>query len=261
MDFNTVIDRLRQWCVSKAGAYQKEYAGYGGMAFVGYQVACELEFKLSMLIDRSFENAGALREEILKLLDIHYEPSVIKPKNRAAESIIDRTNREFRGYLEEVLSETGSIVPSDLPYKRVIVCSEAAELIERFRSVWQYENTSYWYPLLGDEPKEIPDKFYIMFDRFEPYRKQMDQIIGLPKAHLYCYGEASFRPEHCIETAELIEYGGCEIIYTDKSFSWAVYFSHEWTVSFAGAIVPKAKELLLKEKSHWNKLEWRQNEE
>ena len=35
-----------------------------------------------------------------------------------------------------------------------------------------------------------------------------------------------------------------------------VYFSHEETVSFAGAIVPKIKEVLKAEKEHWNRFEW-----
>ena len=79
--------------------------------------------------------------------------------------------------------------------------------------------------------------------------KQLERIIGLPKIHIYSFGENNFRPEHCIETTELIEYGGCETIYTDKDFSWAIYFSHEGTVSFAGSIVPIAKNLLLTKKS------------
>lgn len=53
-----------------------------------------------------------------------------------------------------------------------------------------------------------------------------------------------------------MEYGGCETIYTDKDFSWAIYFSHEDTVAFAGSIVPKAKELLSTKKEYWNKFEW-----
>lgn len=261
MVFNTVIDRLRQWCISKAEFYQKRYADYGGIAFIGYLVAYELDFKLLTLIDKSFENAEALQKEITDLIDVHYEPSVVNPINRSAEFIIDEINREFCNCLEEMLSDGEFLKPVDLPYKRVIVGSEAAALRDRFHSIWKYDNTAYWFPLTGDEPNEVKDKFFIMFDRFEPYMKQMSQIIGLPQEHIYCYGENNYRPEHCIEISELIEYRGCETIYTDKGFSWAIYFSHEFTVSFAGSIVPKAQELLLKEQIHWNRFEWMQNEE
>ena len=95
-----------------------------------------------------------------------------------------------------------------------------------------------------------------MFDYLEPYIKQLEQIMGLPQTHLYSYGESDFRPQNCIETVEFVEYGGHETIYTDKDFSWAIYFSHENTVAFAGSIVPKVKDLLSKEKEHWDKFGW-----
>ena len=86
--------------------------------------------------------------------------------------------------------------------------------------------------------------------------KQVEQIIGLPQTHIYSYGEDVSRPPNCLETVEIIEYCGCETIYTDKDFTWAIYFSHENTVAFAGSIVPKIKELLSNESEHWNKFEW-----
>ena len=76
MVFNTVINHLRRWCVNKAEFYRKRYTDYGGIAFVGYQIVYELEFKLLTLIDKSFENAEALKKEIMNLIDVHYEPSV-----------------------------------------------------------------------------------------------------------------------------------------------------------------------------------------
>ena len=54
---------------------------------------------------------------------------------------------------------------------------------------------------------------------------------------------------------EFGEYSGSETIYTDQQFTWAIYYSHENTVSFAGSIVPKVKDLLLPVKDHWDKFE------
>ena len=261
MVLNNVIDRLREWCINKADIHHKIYAECGGVSYIGYQIAYELEFKLSTLTDRNFESIEEFKRAILNFVDVHYEPYLVKPQNRLAEQIIDKTNREFCDYLEELLSENESVITADIPYKRVIVGAEATELKTMFSSVWRYTNTSYWYPLMGDEPTDITDKMFIMFDRFEQYMKQICQIIGLPQTHILRYGETLFRPEHCIETTELIEYGGCETIYTDKDYSWAIYFSHEFTVSFAGVIVPKVQELLVKEKPYWNKFEWNSSKE
>lgn len=260
MVFNNEINHLKLWCIHKAESYQQKCAGYGGVYYVGYQVAYELEFKLSTLIDKSFESVNELREEVLNLIYIHYEPSVLKPPNSAAKHIIDKTNQEFFNYFEEVIPQMKALSLAEIRYKRVIVGAEAIALKEKFRLIWQYVNTSYWFPLMGEEPTEISEKFFIMYDFFEPYVKQLEQIIGLPQVHIYSFGENIFRPEHCIETTELIEYGGCETIYTDKGFSWAIYFSHEGTISYAGSIVPIAKKLLLAEKEHWNRFEWNEEE-
>ena len=256
MTFNNILNHLKLWCKNKAEAYQKVYGAHGGITYVGYLIAYELEFKLSTLIDKSFEDIEDFKREVLILVDVHYEPSILKPQNSLVQHIIDKMYKEFCEFLEEVLSQQESLSLSDMPYMRVIIGSEANALQDKFRLVWGYVNTSYWFPLMGDEPKEISEKFFIMYDYFEPYMKQVEQIIGLPKTHIYSYGEDVSRPPNCLETVEIIECGGCETIYTDKDFTWAIYFSHENTVAFAGSIVPKNKELLSNESEHWNKFEW-----
>ena len=256
MTFNNIINHLKLWCINKAKAYQKVNGNFGGITFVGYQVAYELEFKLSTLIDKSFDCIEDLKTEVVNLIDVHYESSVLNPRNSLAKQIIDKTNREFCEFFEDLSSKSETLTLADIPYARAIVGAEATALQDKFRSVWGYVNTSCWFPLMGDEPKEISEKFFVMFDHIESYMKQLEQVIGLPQTHLYRYGESAFRPQNCMETVELIEYGGCETIYTDKDFSWAIYFSHENTVAFAGSIVPKVKDLLSNEKEHWNKFEW-----
>lgn len=256
MTFNNILNHLKLWCKNKAKAYHEVYGAHGSITYVGYLIAYELEFKLLTLIDKPFEDTEEFKKEIQSLVDAHYEPSILNPQNSLVQHIIDKTNKEFGEFLEEVLSKQDSLHLADTPYMRVIVGSEANALQDKFRSVWQYVNTSYWFPLMGDEPKEIPEKFFVMFDYFEPYRKQIEQITGLPDTPIYSYGENDFRPPNCLETVEIIEYGGCETIYTDKDFTWAIYFSHENTVAFAGSIVPRVKELLSKEAEHWNKFEW-----
>ncbi len=256
MQDNNIINHLKQWCKDKAKAYQKVYGNYGGITYVGYLMAYELEFKLSTLIDKPFESVEELKSDVLNLVDIHYEPSLKEPQDSLAQYIIDKINREFREFLEDLFSRNESLVFTEIPYMRVIVGPEAAALQEKFRSVWDYVNTSCWFPLMGDEPQKIADKFFVMLDHVEPYLKQIEQIIGLPQTHIYEYGEYDFRPPYCIETDALREYGGCEMIYTDKDFSWAIYFSHENTVAFAGSIVTAVKELLSKKKEFWDKFQW-----
>ena len=78
--------------------------------------------------------------------------------------------------MEDIFAKSEALTLADIPYARAIVGAEATALQDKFRSVWGYVNTSYWFPLMGDEPKEISEKFFIMFDYFEPYMKQFEQI-------------------------------------------------------------------------------------
>ena len=172
MQYNEIINHLKLWLRNTAEVYEKVYQKHGGVTYIGYILANEWIFKLSMLIDKNFESKDDLRNTILNLHHVHYEESVRNPKNETANYIIEK-------------------------------------------------------------------------------------IIGLPQAHIYeCDEEEWSYPKHCFENAELIEYSAAECFYTDKDFSWAIYFSHEATVSFAGRIVPKIKELLKDEEAHWNRWEY-----
>lgn len=253
MRFNNEINHFILWCNRKAADYHAAYQGYGGVLYVGYQIAHELDFKLSALIDKDFENRAALREEILGSIDIHYNPAVLHPQNNTAKHIISKVNHEFCAYLDALLAKE-DLPLAELPYTRVVIGSEAVALQNRFRSVWGYE-ASYWYPLTRKKQGHISEKFFIMFDYLAPYMKQLEQIIGLPQVHIYAHGERSYAVQYCLETAHLVEYSGNETMYTDQDFSWAIYFSHEDTVAFAGTIVPKVKELLSNEKDHFDKFE------
>ncbi|MBR2223173.1 MAG: hypothetical protein IJ973_02505, partial [Christensenellaceae bacterium] len=72
MLFNNIINHLKLWCRSKAQSYQQVYQNHGGITYVGYQMAYELEFKLSTLIDKSFESIEDLKREVVGLIDVHY---------------------------------------------------------------------------------------------------------------------------------------------------------------------------------------------
>lgn len=255
MVFNNEINRLKLWCGNRAEEYLPMQGSYGGIASVACKLLCELIFKLSILMDRPFESKTTFQDAVLEMMDVRCDP-FFQPQNKAALLMIEKTNQAFCAYLDEVLSEQGKASPVEYPYRRVIVGDEAKGLIEKFRTVWGYVNTCCWFPLMGNEPEEVEDKFYIMLHYLEPYRKELEKLLGLPQTHIYSYSEMTFTPEHCVETVELEDYGGSESIYTDKDFSWAIYFSHEDTVAFAGAIVPKVKELLRAEKEHWDKFEW-----
>lgn len=247
MHFNNTINHLKLWCREKAHIYEMVYEKHKDITYVGISEAYELEFKLSTLIDRSFENTDDLKKTILELVDVKYETVDYGIRNELAQYIIEKVKKEFCEYVEEITEKNDTLSFADIPYKRIILGEEAQILLERFKTVWKYDNSDYWYPLNGDEPEEITGKFFIMYDYLKPYKERLEKIIGLPETHIYRCDEADLLFEYCTETVELSETGRSEVFYTDKDFTWAIYFSHESTVAFAGSIVPAVKALLMLE--------------
>ena len=85
MVLNNIINHLIIWCRGKAEVYWIAYKANGGGFDIGSTLAYELVFKLETLIDRPFEGTDALKREVLALLDVHYEPGILKPQNRTAQ--------------------------------------------------------------------------------------------------------------------------------------------------------------------------------
>lgn len=251
MTYNNIINHLKLWCKNKRKPYRK----YFRTTYVGSDAVTELEFHLSTLIDKPFESINDLKKEMLNFTDIVYNSSISKAKKRYKKRVISETIQTFCDYLEDVLSRKDNLEIADIPYERMIVGEEANMLKEKFYSVWGYGDRRYWYPL-EDYPIKDTDKIFIMYQYFKPHKEHFEQIIGLPQTHMYCFGEDFYPAQNYVETNSFDEYYGSEEFYTDKDFTWAVYFSHESTVTFAGSIVPQVKELLASEKEHWNDLEW-----
>ena len=245
MIFNVTINHLKSWCINEYKSYNDPNKNYGGISSVIATVLWELEFKLSTLMDREFADKEDFRNQVSDLIDVHYERSLIKPQNNIASRMIEKINDKFRFVLSDSLYNINISDSSSLPYRRVIIGDEAEELIKKFKSVWEYENTEYWFPLAWKKYDEIGEKFYVTFDDFADYIKEIEEELGIPQIHIYEYNEADFWPDHVIETAQLAHFGSHETFYTDKDFTWAIYYSHEDTVSFAGSIVPRMKDILI----------------
>ena len=88
---------------------------------------------------------------------------------------------------------------------------------------------------------------------FEPYWDRLCAMLGLHDRLLYEYGEGWGEPTELTLEDNICGYGGCECMYLPEDLSWAIYFSHENTVTFAGTILPRVRELLADEREHWNK--------
>lgn len=254
MNYNKRINLLKRWCIEKSNHYSKHQKEQG-FADIRYAATNELIFKLSMLIDKKFVNDADFQKQIENMLDIHVNSLLANPYNNTLKYMIEKINKEFLTYFQEIMFGDSDESISEIPYERVITGKEANEIIAQFNDYWCYDNKAYWFPLMGNEPESVQDKFFVMEKHFVAYRKKIYDWINSQEEHIYSYGESTYNIRFCVETSSLDENLAQEWAYTNKGFTWFVYFSHEGTVSFAGTIVPIVKEILEDKKEHWDSFE------
>lgn len=253
MKYNNAIDTLRCWCADMTAKYVAQYdeeRNHTGQSlrFFRYLVTSELQYKLGTLVDRDFSDFQELQTEISRLMSVHLNTTLSKHLNCKESSHVRAAEDAFWEFLETV---TPDCAHPAFPYVRNIIGEEADRMIAKFRAVWNYDPVRYWYPLTGQADDS---KLFVPFNCVEPYLTAISQLIGIPGKHIFEYGE-NWYPDvlACAEVDEIVGYGGCEVAYTDQDFTWVIYFSHEDTVTFAGAIVPQIRQILAAEKEHWNK--------
>ncbi len=241
MIFNGVTEYLKRWCRSHARANRRSSSG---KAFFFEEMA----YKLMSLVDREADSFGAYLELVRELVPVHRSWCLRPERGRDVQQMVEASEAEFLDFLEGV---TAQDTAEPEQYYRVILGKEKERLEYEILEKWDY-STNYWYPLSGDFDE---NKLFIHMDWFEPYLDQLCQLVGLPGTRLYEYGESFYGDSHCAEVEDIFGYGGHEAAYLPKDLSWLIYFSHESTVTFAGAIMPMVRELLAPVREHWNRWE------
>ena len=252
MRYDNVLYLLMAWCEKCSAKHREAYLdGREPMGYIPYRTADELHFKLASMLKRDFADYASFVERTLDLLDVHYDPFLLNLRNKAQEFMMERVQRDFLAYFQALGPESRGDAPAH--YERVILGDAAKQIISRFRTQWDYEPTASWHPLTKCGRGEM---LFLMQDFVESRESELRQLLGLPQRRMYCWGERNYRVEYVTETDDLIFYSGLECAYTDGDFAWLIYCSHEQTVTFAGSIVPKVKELFAAEREHWDRFEW-----
>lgn len=243
MVFNNVVWALQDRCAAEV-----ERMLHGDREqYWKARFAEEMDYKLSSLIDREFEDFEQLRDVVLELVPLRMLYVLVQERCEEVLAYIQAAETEFRAYLAQVSAE---IVGKERPYYRVILGEERDTIGYAILEKWDY-SAAHWYPLTG----EFDDrKLYLDAEILDPYMDRLLELLGLPEKRIYEYGESWYIGEHCAEVDDLYGYGGNEVVYVPKDLSWIIYFSHEGTVTFGGVIVPAVKELLREETEHWNKM-------
>lgn len=237
MIFNSEIQNLTQWCREHTDSAEGEIA-----RMKNYYLG-ELMFKLSTLLDRDFDSFNAFAAAVKALPDIHYDFTLRTPQSKTVQVALEKIKTGFSDYL---YNPDCRLTPPPMAYYKATVGEAAKPILDRFLSVWQYSPDSYWYPLCGSFPEEIEPKFFVSLDEASAHADELLSLPQLKGRHVLCCGESSYDIPFITEE-DTLNFDFYEHACTDPDFTWLIYFSHEETVSFAGAIVPDARKIFAPE--------------
>lgn len=125
-----------------------------------------------------------------------------------------------------------------LPYRRTLAAVERTRLLQELERRWGVQGWP-WYPL--DRPGDAePPPFTLVFEA-EPFLEPAIQdrlrtaLRGLGVSRVWELREGLTEADKEIDLSLLdAAYTGLEGIWLDRSFTWLVFASHEWTLTVTG---------------------------
>lgn len=251
MVFNHVTEYIHRWTAKSWNQYKDEWSQEWkctgrSLRTVKVNLVSDMMLEITSLVDReveSFEQYMELVQTMWDRLSANARARTMDPEELP---LLDQVERDFSVFFEKV---EPTVEAKATKYFRLIMGEERKKLLRDIQEKWGYAQT-YWYPLCGGLDE---DKLFLDVERVEPYEEQLLKLLGLPQERIYECSECDHNEYDCAEVDDLYGYGGSEVAYVPKDFSWIIYFSHENTVTFAGDILPMVKELLMAEREHWNK--------
>lgn len=158
------------------------------------------------------------------------------PIGEIEQRAIDEERELFAQYMRRVSNEELARV-EPLPYRRTLTEAESTRLWKELEERWGVDG--YWYPLDRPPDAEPPPhtKVFTAGPFLEPELQEdlRRALAELGASRVWQLRELETDTDNEIELA-LLEpvYTGAEGYWTDASFSWLVYASHEDTVTIAG---------------------------
>ena len=221
MNFNNAISVLRKWCVEKA-ANEPDSLNIASEPNLRKVVFEETSLKLASFTDRDFESFQQFKCEILKFKDDFFGYWLNRELSDESKLQVGAANDDFFEHLDSLCAENLSAPESDT-YFRILTDDEAEALARRLNDVWQYNVDNERYPLttLADNTN---DAFFVDYGIIKHYWSDLCKIIKIPQRRIYTAGEYHFLLYYYAETNEICYRPGASAAFTDKDFTWFIYF-------------------------------------
>ena len=244
----TIVEALhtlvRKYCIEEFNFWKKEYAEKRtGSDFPEYTYsdgdynlfprynAIDAILKgIETIIPADYTDFNALKKDIIQFGLENETAAISNPDNDIEAGAILEERKKFRAHVEAITEkEVKNVEP--LPLRRRLKIEEKQSVRHMLQNAWGYDG-DYWEPLLEKCQRET---VFILrkhiTDDDSVFIKQILAKKGI--SHLYEINETGDDYETDLEGFES-SYSNHEVIYVDETYKWAIYGSHEETITFGG---------------------------
>ncbi|HEY8895664.1 MAG TPA: hypothetical protein VIM79_12640 [Niastella sp.] len=235
---------VRTYCINAIAFWKKEYAEKRtGSDFPEYTYS-DSDYNLfprynsldailkgvELIVPAEYSDFKTLKKDII-IAGLENETVFTNnPDNDIEEKAIKDERVKFKAYVETLKeADVKNIEP--LPLRRRLKTEEKLTVRQMLHEVWGYDG-DYWEPLGKKSPKEtvfLLSKYITDGDRL--FIKEL--LAKKSGKHLYEVNETGDDYETDLESVSSF-YQDHEVMFFDETYKWAIYGSHEETITFGG---------------------------
>src|ERR1044072_985173 len=235
---------VRTYCIDAIAFWKKEYAEKrAGSDFPEYTYS-DSDYNLfprynaldailkgiELLVPTEYRDFKTLKKDIIEVALENETAFTNNPDNDIEEKAIKEERVKFKAYVESLKeSDVKDIEP--LPLRRRLKTDEKLTVRQMLHEVWGYDG-DYWEPLGKKSPREtvfLLSKYITDGDRL--FIKEL--LAKKSGKHLYEVNETGDDYETDLESVSTF-YQDHEVMFFDETYKWAIYGSHEETITFGG---------------------------
>jgi len=206
---------------------------------------------VDLLVGRKFRSFNLCQQSLLNAADTQ-DLLVDNPTNDIQKRAMEDERQKYRDFiLSHNENDLLNMEVKRIKYRRLLTDQESKKVRKILLEKLGYDG--YWYPIcVGDTPENV---LFLMTEYVLPFEQNIiNAVKSLSLNKFYAIDEFHNDYKHSIECFNLSLY---ETFCCDDTFEWAVYGSHEGTISFGGdKLLPQIKELLKDYEEKFNLLEW-----
>ena len=237
----SLVTLARRYCFEYFNMWSEKYRNEGSgnvhhysdsdyNIFPRYNAIEAIKLGIETIVGKQYDSIDQCKSELINLGLSSQTIFTTSSRNNIEEKAIYDERIKFKEYIENI-SDFDLLDVDPLTYARKMIDYESIQVSKEISKSWNFDG-GYWVPL-----KDISrETVFLNKDNIskKDYKQIYEFIINNSDKYLIMLTEEHYDYE--IDKSEF-DPDCYETVYSDKTFSWIIYGSHENTLAFGGNLL------------------------